>query len=318
MDKILFLDKAHPVLENCLTELGFHCCLDTESSLSQVIEKLPKYSGIVMRSRLTLTHEFLDAATNLKFIAREGVGVEHIPVDYAEAKGIQVLTSPEGSRDTVAEHAVGMLLMLMNKLNLADRQVRTGQWQREPNRGTELMGKTVGILGYGNMGSSFAKRLSGFGVRTIVYDKFKHGFGDQYAEEVTLETLFAEAEILSLHFPFQTGNHHFVDNEFLSNFKNELFVINTARGLVLNTADLVANLKSGKVKGAALDVFEYEDQSFDRFDLDRLPEDFKYLQQADNVVLTPHIAGWSFESKRKHGEVLARKIAELVRSNHQQ
>ncbi len=311
MKKILFLDKAHPILEHRLSAMGFACETDTKSGTDQIKERLAAYCGIVIRSRITLDHDFIDAGLHLKFIAREGVGVEHIPVRYAEAKGIKVLTSPEGSRDTVAEHALGMLLMLLNKLNIADRQVRNGEWNREPNRGVELMGKTVGILGYGNMGSSFAKRLSGFGVRVLAYDKFKTVYGDQHAEEVTLEKLFGEADILSIHIPYTTGNHHFVDGRFINGFKKEIYLVNTARGLVLNTADLVKNLKSGKVKGAALDVFEYEDQSFDRFNLGDLPNDFKYLQQAPNVVLTPHIAGWSFESKRKHGEVLAGKIEAL-------
>lgn len=309
--KILFLDKAHPILEEHLTKIGFQCELDTTSDKATIEAKLPNYQGIVMRSRLTLDQKFIDKATNLRFIAREGVGIEHIPVEYAESKGIRVLTSPEGSRDTVAEHAMGMLLMLFNHLNRANQEVKNNQWNREPNRGLELMGKTVGIIGYGNMGTAFAKRLAGFEVNVLAYDKFKKNYGDEYAEEATLEKIFLEADIVSLHIPMMEGNYHFVDEAFIKNFNKDLFIINTARGLVLKTAALVENLKTGKVKGAALDVLEYEDQSFDKFSLDQLPEDFKYLQQAENVVLTPHIAGWSFESKRKHGEVLARKIEEL-------
>lgn len=309
--KILFLDKAHPVLEEHLSKIGFQCELDTTSDKTAVEAKLPNYQGIVMRSRLTLDQVFIDKATNLRFIAREGVGIEHIPVEYAESKGIRVLISPEGSRDTVAEHAIGMLLMLFNNLNRANQEVKNNRWNREPNRGLELMGKTVGIIGYGNMGSAFAKRLSGFEVKVLAYDKFKKNYEDQYAEEASLEKIFSEADIVSLHIPMMEGNYHFVDEAFIENFKKDIFIINTARGLVLKTSALVENLKSGKVKGAALDVIEYEDQSFDKFSLDQLPEDFKYLQQADNVVLTPHIAGWSFESKRKHGEVLARKIEAL-------
>jgi D-3-phosphoglycerate dehydrogenase len=306
--KILFLDKAHPVLEEHLSKIGFQCELDTTSDKTAIEAKLPNYQGIVMRSRLTLDRAFIDKATNLRFIAREGVGIEHIPVEYAESKGIRVLISPEGSRDTVAEHGIGMLLMLFNHLNRANLEVKNNQWNREPNRGLELMGKTVGIIGYGNMGSAFAKRLSGFEVKVLAYDKFKKNYGDQYAEEASLEKIFSEADIVSLHIPMMEGNYHFVDEAFFENFKKDLFIINTARGLVLKTSALVENLKAGKVKGAALDVLEYEDQSFDKFSLDQLPEDFKYLQQAENVVLTPHIAGWSFESKKKHGEVLARKI----------
>ncbi|MEO1257822.1 MAG: NAD(P)-dependent oxidoreductase [Bacteroidota bacterium] len=312
--KILFLDKAHPVLENQLEALGFTCELDLTSSLNEVKNKLPEFIGVVMRSRLTLDEDFIDKGINLTFIAREGVGVEHIPVEYAANKGIPVLRSPEGSRDTVAEHAIGMLLMLLNKLNLANSQVKNGAWKREENRGLELMGKTVGIIGYGNMGSSFAKRLNGFGVNVLAYDKYKSNYGDQFAQEVSLKKLQEEADIVSLHIPFMESNFHFFNDDLIQGFNKNIFIINTARGLVLNTADLINHLKNGKIKGAALDVIEYEDQSFDKFNLQQLPEDFKYLQQAANVVLTPHIAGWSFESKRKHGEVLVAKIGSVLRS----
>ncbi len=309
--KILFLDKAHPVLENHLTKIGFHCETDTTSDKAAIEARLSAYHGIVMRSRLTLDEQFIDRATRLRFIAREGVGVEHLPVAYAESKGIRVLTSPEGSRDTVAEHAMGMLLMLFNNLCRANREVKSNQWNREPNRGMELMGKTVGIIGYGNMGTAFARRLSGFGVRVLAYDKYKKNYGDEYAAEADLQRLYAEADVISLHIPMMEGNFHFVNETFLQHFKKDIYILNTARGLVLDTAALVRELKSGHVRGAALDVLEYEDQSFDKFRLDQLPDDFKYLQQAENVVLAPHIAGWSFESKKKHGEVLARKIEEL-------
>ena len=311
-EKILFLDKAHPVLEEKLTAMGILSEVDTTSTKEQIMVKLPDYQGIVMRSRLTLDPVFIDRGTNLRFIAREGVGLEHIPVHYAESKGIKVLISPEGSRDTVAEHAVGMLLMLLNNLSRANHQVKNNIWEREANRGTELMGMTVGIIGYGNMGSAFAKRLTGFGVRVVAYDKYKSGYGDEFATEVSLEKLQEMADVVSLHIPFMHGNLHFLNDALISGFKKDIFVLNTARGLVLNTADLVSHLKTGKVRGAALDVLEYEDQSFDKFSLDQLPDDFKYLQEADNVMLTPHIAGWSFESKRKHGEVLAEKIKSIL------
>lgn len=312
-NKILFLDKAHPVLEAALTKKGFKCELNVMDDKETVQKNLEKYSGIVMRSRLTLDKTFIDKGINLKFIAREGVGLEHIPVKYAEKKGIKIINSPEGSKDTVAEHAIGMLLMLLNKLNTADQQVKNNHWLREENRGIELMGKTVGIIGYGNMGQTFAKRLSSFGVKTIAYDKYRKKYGDQYAKQVSLKTLQKKADIVSLHIPFIKGNYHFFDKALIKGFKKNIFVLNTARGLVLNIADLVKHLKKGKILGAALDVLEYEDQSFDKFKLDKLPKDFKYLQKAKNVVLAPHIAGWSFESKRKHGEVLARKIISEIR-----
>ena len=310
--KILFLDKAHPVLEERLRKMGYICEKELAAGKEQIEARLHEYEGIVMRSRLTLDRAFIDRGRSLRFIAREGVGLEHIPVRYAESKGIRVLTSPEGSRDTVAEHTMGMILMLLNNLGRADREVKSGQWRREPNRGTELMGMTVGIIGYGNMGTALAQRLSGFGVRVVAYDKFRKNYGDQFAEAVSLPQLQQMADLVSLHIPYMEGNHHFFNDDLIRGFSKNIFVVNTARGLVLHTADLVRHLKTGKVRGAALDVLEYEDQSFDQFRPDQLPADFQYLQQAANVVLTPHIAGWSFESKRKHAEVLARKIGEVV------
>ncbi len=309
--KILFLDSAHPVLATTLTANGFECHTDTTSTKLEVERFIGEYRGIVMRSRFRIDQSFLEQATNLRFLAREGVGLEHIDVEFAEAKGIKVLISPEGSKDTVAEHALGLLLCLMNNLSRADRQVRAGQWVREANRAVELKGKIVGILGYGNMGKSLAQRLQGFGVRVLAFDKFLTNYGDEFAEEVSLEMLFEEADVLSAHIPYFADNHHFINDAFLKKFKKNIYVVNTARGLILNTAELVENLKSGKVVGAALDVLEYEETSFDKFKLEQLPPAFDYLAQADNVVLSPHIAGWSFESKEKHGRVLAEKILRL-------
>lgn len=311
--KILFLDHAHPILMEELTKHGFVCETDTIHSIEVVQKNIPEYCGIVMRSRLTLSHSFIDAAMQLKFIAREGVGLEHIPVDYAQSKGITVINSPEGSKDTVAEHAMGLLLMMLNNLASANQEVKENQWIREKNRGIELMGLTVGIIGYGNMGHSFARRLKGFGVRVLAYDKFKTNYGDEYAAAVSLPMLQKEADIVSLHIPYTKENVHFFKEDLILGFTKNIFVINTARGLVLNTADLVKYLKKGKIRGAALDVLEYEDQSFDKFRLADLPSDFKYLQKANQVVLSPHIAGWSFESKQKHGEVLAEKILRLMK-----
>lgn len=309
--KILFLDKAHPVLEQNLSALGFECVTDVTSSKAEVAGFIREFFGIVMRSRFAIDRDFLQNAGSLQFIAREGVGLEHIDEAYAVSRGIRVLNSPEGSRDTVGEHAIGLLLCLLNKLHRADWQVRNGQWVREGNRAVELKGKTVGILGYGNMGSAFARRLQGFDVETLAYDKYKTDYGDRFAKAVSLDQLFESSDILSIHIPFLAGNYHFINEAFLRKFRKNIFVINTARGLVLNTDDLVSNLKSGKVRGAALDVLEYEETSFDRFSLEQLPEAFDYLCHAENVVLSPHIAGWSFESKEKHGLVLAEKIKSL-------
>lgn len=309
--KILFIDRSHPYLPQRLTELGFLCETAYDLSKAAIEDKLPEYFGVILRSRINIDSEFINANTDLAFVAREGVGVEHIDVDYAESKGIRVIISPEGSRDTVGEHALGLLLCLLNNLSRADAQVRRGEWIREGNRAIEIKGKTVGILGYGNMGSAFAQRLAGFNARVIAYDKYKEDYGDTYAKAVSLDTLFTETDILSIHIPYDEINHHFINDDFLNSFQKPVFVVNTARGLVLNTADLVQHMKVGKVRGAALDVLEYEESSFEQIAFNDLPAPFQYLRQAENVVLSPHIAGWSFESKLGHGQVLAGKIEDL-------
>ncbi len=310
--KILLIDQPHPFLENRLIELGFEVLPHYTASEAAILQLLPQCWGIVMRSRFAITRQWIDQAAQLRFIAREGVGVEHIDVAYAAAKGIVVLTSPEGSRDTVAEHTLGLLLALMNNIARADRQIRYGQWTREGNRAVEIKGKTIGIIGYGNMGSAFAQRLQGFDAHVIAYDKFKSGYGDAHAQEVSLDTIFAASDIISLHIPYSEANHYFVNDTFLNNFRKNIYLVNTARGLILNTADLVKHLHSGKVRGAALDVIEYEETSFNMLQLDDIPSAFHYLIQSDQVVLSPHIAGWSFESKEGHARTLAAKIEHLL------
>lgn len=310
MQNILFINEAHPILVERLRQAGLNCHFDFISPRESLQQNLSKFDGVVLRSRINVDKAFIDAASNLKFIAREGVGVEHIDVSYAETKGITVLTSPEGSRDTVAEHTIGLLLTLLNNLSRADKQVRAGKWLREANRATELKGKTVGIIGYGNMGQAFAKRLQGFGVKVLAYDRYKSNYGNSYAQAVDLETLQAKSDIISLHIFYIPDNLHFVNADFISKFRKPIYIINTARGLVLNTADLVEAMKGGKVLGAALDVLEYEEQSFAAIKK-TLPAPFQYLIAAENVVLSPHIAGWSFESKEGHGRVLADKILKL-------
>lgn len=309
MKKILFINEAHPVLEERLSRLGFVCEFDYLSDKASIQTKLHEYFGVVIRSRMQVDKAFVDAAVNVKFIARLGVGVEHIDIEYAREKGIEVLTSPEGSRDTVGEHTMGMLLNMLNNLARANQQIRDGQWIREGNRGVEIKGKTVGILGYGNMGNAFAQRLQGFECTVIAYDKYKSDYGNAYAKAVDLDTLFAQSDILSIHIPYMPSNRYFVDADFIANFQKDIYIINTARGTVLDTAGLVQHLKTGKVKAAALDVLEYEEMSFEMMDFTQIPADFKYLLAAENVVLAPHIAGWSHESKRGHAAVLAQKIA---------
>lgn len=309
--RVIFIDNTYPFLFQRLTELGFSCEAHYSSSREEILDQLSDCFGLVLRSRLRIDAEMLNQGKELAFVARSGVGLEHIDLETAAQLGIQVLSSPEGSRDTVAEHAIGMLLMLMNNLGLADRQIREGNWVRAANRGIEIKGKTIGIIGYGNMGSAFAQKIRGFGARLIAYDKFKTNYGDELVQEVELEQIWEEADIVTLHIPFLPENHYFVNDAFLQRFKKPIYLVNTARGTVLNTADLVKNLQSGEVLGAALDVFEYEEQSFENLKPEDLPEPFQYLRRANNVILTPHLAGSSLEANEGHARVLAQKIEKL-------
>ena len=306
--KILHLDANHPLLINQLNDLGYTNHKDYTSSKSEVEAKLSDYDGIVIRSRFTIDQPFLDAATNLKFIGRVGAGLENIDCDYAKEKGIYLISAPEGNRNAVGEHALGMLLSLFNKLNKADREVREGKWLREENRGLELDGKTVGLIGYGNMGKAFAKKLRGFDVDVLCYD-IKSNVGDENAKQVPLEILQEKADVLSLHTPQTPLTLNMVNSEFINGFKKEFWLINTARGKSVVTQYLVDALKSGKILGAGLDVLEYEKSSFENlFSSDHMPEAFQYLIKAENVLLSPHVAGWTIESNIKLSQTIVDKI----------
>jgi D-3-phosphoglycerate dehydrogenase len=310
--KILFLDSNHPVMLEVLREKGFVCDEDYTAPKAEVLSRIAQYDGVIIRSRFKLDKEFLDAATNLKVIGRAGAGMENIDVAYAEAKGIRCVHAPEGNRVAVGEHALGMLLALMNNFRRADNEVRTGVWKREENRGTELTGKTVGIIGYGNMGSAFAKVLRGFDVKILAYDKYKSGFGDGYVTESTPEAVFAEADVLSLHVPLTDETRGMINTSYLRSFAKNIWLINTSRGPVVNTEALVEAIRSGKVIGAGLDVLEYESVSFEQLSAEQLPEPFQQLRVSDRVILSPHVAGWTFESHRKIAEVLAAKVADVL------
>lgn len=305
---LLFIDPTEPLLWNHLTQLGFNCVDLRQATAEEVMQLLPNAFGVIIRSRMRVDRTFIDTGKQLAFIARSGVGTEHIDLVYAAEKGIEVFTSPEGSRDTVGEHTLGLLLMLMNNLARADRQVRSGEWVRGGNRGYEIKGKTVGIIGYGNMGTAFAQRLQGFDCQVIAYDKFKQNYGNENAQAVSLPELQAKADIVSIHIPYTPENHHFINGELLAGFHKPIWIVNTARGLVLHTEDLVKALDQGSVRGAALDVIEYEDQSFVHLDPKNQPEPFQRLLELPNVVLNPHIAGWSYEAEEGHAKTLARKI----------
>lgn len=306
--RILLIDNNHPLLQSGLEKLDCICEQDYTSTKQQIEEKIHNYNGVVIRSRFNIDKQFLDKATNLKFIARVGAGLESIDEKYAAKKNVQLISAPEGNRNAVGEHALGMLLMLFNNLKKADLEIRNGKWLREANRGIELEGKTVGIIGYGNMGKAFAKKLKGFDVEVICYD-IKEGVGDENCKQVTLKELQEKTNVLSLHTPFNKLSHNMINNEFINNFKNPFYLINTARGSAVVTDDLVEALINKKVLGACLDVLEYEKLSFENlFENDDLPEAFNYLIHAENVLLSPHIAGWTVESKIKLAQTIVEKV----------
>lgn len=306
--KILHIDSNNPLLWEQLQQAGFHNEADFISSKEVIEDKIKDYHGIVIRSRFKIDKTFLDKATNLQFIARVGAGLESIDCDYAIARNIALIAAPEGNRNAVAEHALGMILSLFNKLNQADAEIRKGQWNRESNRGHELDGKTVGIIGYGNMGKAFAKKLRGFDVKVICHDILPN-VGDANAKQVTLEELQQKADLLSLHIPWTPETDKMVNANFIASFSNPFWLINTSRGKNVVTADLVQALESGKILGAGLDVLEYEKLSFETLFNDKnTPEAFDYLLKSSKVLLSPHIAGWTFESHERLAQVIVDKI----------
>lgn len=309
--KILHIDSNHPLLWAQLEEAGFQNEADFESSKTEIEAKIHNYQGIVIRSRFKIDKEFINKAVNLKFIARVGAGLESIDCDYALSKNINLIAAPEGNRNAVGEHALGMILSLMNKLNRADKLVREGHWIREGNRGHELEGKTVGLVGYGNMGKSFAKKLRGFDVEVLCYDILPN-VGDENAKQVSLSELQAKADVLSLHIPWTNLTDKMINTSFINAFAKPFWFINTSRGKNVVTDDLVAALQLGKILGAGLDVLEYEKLSFENLFIDtEKPKALEYLLEAENVLLTPHIAGWTFESHQKLAQTIVDKIVKL-------
>ena len=312
--KILLLDSNHPLITEQLLAKGFILEEDFTSSYDEVLQKINQYDGIIIRSRIPLDKNFLENAQNLKFIARVGAGMENIDLETAKNLGISLINSPEGNRDAVAEHVVAMLLILMNRLFIASEEVKNGVWKREENRGDELLGKTFGIIGYGNMGKATAKRLSGFGVEVIFHDILPN-LEDEFAKQVSLEELQERADILSLHIPLDASTEYLVDENFISKMKKNFYLVNTARGKNVKTSALVDALKSGKVKAAALDVLEYEKSSFENLDTStslsaRNKEDLQFLLESNQVIVTPHIAGWTHQSKEKLAQFIVDKIVQ--------
>ena len=306
--KILHLDENHPLLLEQLEVAGFQNTKAYTTPKEEVERLLPNFDGIVVRSRFPIDAAFLAHGSRLKFIARVGAGVENIDQATAQAKGIALFAAPMGNANAVGEHALGMLLNLMNKLRLAHSSIQQGEWLRETHRGEELEGKTVGIIGYGNMGKSFAKKLQGFDIAEVIYYDIVSKTPDSYARQVRLEELQDKAQVLSLHTPQTPDTIGMINSAFLAKMQQPFWLINTARGSAVKTAALVQAIKQGKVKGAALDVLEYEKSSFENLFEEEDNHDLNFLLQAPNVLLSPHVAGWSFESHRKLAELIARQI----------
>tara|TARA_B100000767_G_C19762233_1_gene535746 strand:+ start:532 stop:1467 length:936 start_codon:yes stop_codon:yes gene_type:complete len=305
--KILHLDKNHESLINQLNGLGFENEEDYTSSKGDIMEKIHSYDGLIVRSRIVIDNFFLDKAKRLKFIGRVGAGLENIDCEFAKNKKIELFAAPEGNRNAVGEHSLAMLLSLFNKLNKANREVKTGSWVREENRGIELDGKTIGILGYGNMGKSFSKKLKGFDVDVLCYD-LKENVADENCQQVSLAELQERSDVISIHTPQTKLTTNMVNTVFINQFKKSFWLINTARGSAVVTKDLVSGIEKGKILGAGLDVLEYEKSSFENLFFSETPKALRYLIDSDSVILSPHIAGWTQESEKKLADTIVKKI----------
>jgi D-3-phosphoglycerate dehydrogenase len=306
LKNILIVDDIHPIFIEQAEALGYTCNYQPTIKLEEALGIIAEYEGLLIRSKFRVDKQVLNTATSLKFIARAGAGMDNIDEAYARQKNVLLLNAPEGNMDAVGEHAVGLLLALMNRFLISDHQIRAGHWKREANRGYELKGKTVGIIGYGFMGQSFARKLQGFGVEVIAYDKYKTGFSDQYAREVSMEEIVKHSDVLSLHIPLTNETRGLVNDEYLFHFKKPIFLLNTARGKVVEVRAVLNAINEGKILGAGLDVLEVE-----KFPALAEQEWFEELRKCDKVILTPHVGGWTFDSYRKLSEVLAKKLKNL-------
>ncbi|MBK6263758.1 phosphoglycerate dehydrogenase [Marivirga sp. S37H4] len=306
---VLIIDKMHDSIHGLLKAIGVNADYQPDITREKILQIISSYEGLIVRSKTYIDAEVLSRGKNLKFVARAGAGIDNVDMEVMNARNITLLNAPEGNRDALAEHCIGILLALLNKIHVADQEVRNGKWDREGSRGVELMGKTIGLLGYGFMGEAFAKRLQSFGCEIIAYDKDKSGFGNEYVKEVSLSELKEKTQILSIHIPLIKENRALIDKSYLTSFKRLDYLVNTSRGEVLVLEDLLSLLQAQSLKGAALDVLENEkinslsshEQSV-----------FEQLVQLPQTVLTPHVAGWSFESYQKINEILTFKIEKLV------
>lgn len=304
--RILIIDDLHPVFKEKATALGFEVDDRPEITRAETLAVIKDYVGIAVRTKFRIDKELFDVAPNLKFVARAGAGLDNIDEAIANERGITLINAPEGNNDAVGEHAVGLLLSLMNNFRNADTEIRNGIWDREGNRGYELKGKTVGVIGYGFMGQKMARKLAGFEVNVIAYDKYKTGFSNEFAREVSMEEIVKHSDVLSLHVPLTKETRQMVNDEYFYHFKKPIFFINTARGEVVNTSAVLANIKNGKILGAGLDVLETE-----KFPALGEQPWFDELKANGKVILTPHVGGWTFDSYRKISEVLAQKLSEI-------
>ncbi|SRR6056297_325889 len=312
--RILIIDEVHDILLKKLKEEEYNINYSPNIKPENVRKEIPGFEGLILRSKMKIDAELIDKGKKLKFIARVGAGLENIDITYAKEKGIHCINSPEGNKDAVGEHTLGLLLNLNNKILQSNDEVKKGIWKRERNRGTELKNKTIGVLGYGNMGSAFARKLKGLEVNVIAYDKYKFDYSNDYVKEVTFKEFVEQTDFLSIHIPLTSENKYLINKEYLKKFHKQIILINTARGEIVKTDDLVSLLESGDIKGAALDVLEYEKSTFEElFDNTELPDTMNKLIKSERVILTPHIAGWTDESYYKVSAIVAQKIINLFK-----
>lgn len=304
--KILIVDDLHPAFKEAAEKLGYICNNQPQFTREQTLNRIAEYQGLAIRTKFNVDQEMMDAAPGLKFIARAGAGMDNIDEEYARSKGIICMNAPEGNRDAVAEHALAMLLALITNLPKGDQEIRNGIWDREGNRGWELKGKTVALIGYGNTGQAMARKLAGFEVKVIAFDKYKTGYSDAFVQEMSMEQIVKYADVLSLHIPLTRETRQMVDEEYLFHFAKPIFLLNTARGEIVDTRAVLNAINSGKILGAGLDVLETE-----KFPELSQKSWFHELSLNPRVILSPHVAGWTFESYRKISEVLAEKLKNI-------
>lgn len=303
--RILIVDDVHEIFHQLMKANGHEVIEAFHLSKKELMEEIPNYDALVVRSKFFIDSEIIDTMRKDFIVARAGAGMDNIDEEYALKKGVKLLNAPEGNRDAVAEHVVGMLLNFARNISKSDSEIRNGIWLREENRGFELNGKTLGIIGYGNTGKTLARKVAGFGMKVIAYDKYLSNFSDDYASQVTINELKKQADIISVHIPLTSETSHSINKDFFNSLTKKVFIINSSRGKVTKTSDLLEAIKSGKVLGAALDVLENEQfNNLQRSDL----EWYNELIKSDRVVLTSHIAGWTTESYYKIAEVLAQKL----------